>query len=177
MNKKFRDIANEFQVEEEIAKTILERMNVEDFNKNPSKERLEVFRTICENLKNGTELEKAIAVGLQENGIARVKSENKTELKTTTGIGEESQEIGRKTGRQIARIIPPLQRQGCTEVVDGFNRGLAEGFKEALEEVNIIEVFDEFSDLDIEDMRQGKFQSGSNNAALAPGNSESSPEA
>ncbi|WP_036489128.1 hypothetical protein [Myxosarcina sp. GI1] len=169
MNKKFDDIADNFQISGEIKEQILKGMGVENFNKNPSKDKIEAFSSICESIKNGSSHEEAIANCLRERELAETTREN---ILSSGNIAEVSQDIGRETGRQMARIIPPLQQQGCSDVVEGFNRGLAEGFREALGEIDFNEILDDFSNLDIEDIRQGKLKNGSSNAALPQSNLE-----
>ena len=169
MNKKYRDVADNYQISEDIREPILRGMGIEDFNKNPSKDKLEGFTIICEQVRNGKHHDSAIAEYLQSRELSSVTKSNSL---SSESIGEVSRQMGIETGKQMARIVPPLQKQGISEVVEGFNRGLREGFQEAFKEIDIYETFEEFSMMDIEDIRQGKLGSGSSNAALPQSSSE-----
>lgn len=177
MNGKYKKIVEELQIDLKIGEKILWEMGIDKPNVNPSNDKLEGFRSVCEAIKNGVNLEEAASRVKQEReALAETESENKAKSKTNTDIEKVGRDIGIKTGEQIVSIIPPIQQEVCSKVVNAIEAGATQVLKEAYENMDFKANFDDFSSIDIGDVRQGKLKSGSDSVALPPSNSESSPE-
>ena len=80
MNKKYRDIATQYEIPEDISNQILAGLKIENGNKASSQIKLEGFESVCKLLKEGTDLEAAIAI--VEESWQQPKSEVNPKAKT-----------------------------------------------------------------------------------------------
>ncbi len=73
MNKKYRDIATQYEIPEEISNQILAGLKIKNGNRTPSTLQLEGFESVCKLLKEGTDLEAAIGFAVSQSEIAIVE--------------------------------------------------------------------------------------------------------
>ena len=175
INTKYENIANEHQVSSEDTEKILNGMGLTKLSQNPSKDKLEAFVRVCQLIKNGKSQEEAIALVMEEREVTETSPENSAA--SLTSIGEVGQEIGKQTGKKIKEVfIPKLQQHGLQEVTAGFQAGLTRELQGIAGEMDFSEIFDQFTEMDLEDLKQGKLQGTPDTVALPQGNLESSPE-
>lgn len=175
INAKYENIAKEYPVSPENTAKILNGMGLTELSQNPSKDKLETFTSICQLIKDGKPQEEAIDLAMREREIKETNKENSTSpLTSVESVGEQ---IGRQAGKQIKEVfIPKLQQHGLRQVAEGFQAGLTKELQGVFEEIDFRQMFQDFSEMDLEDIKQGKLESPSSNAALPQGSSESSPE-
>lgn len=177
INQKYENIAKEYQVSGENQAKILNGMGLTEVSKNPSNDKLETFSAICQLIKDGTPQEEAIAKIMNEREPADAETSKEKSNSSLTSVESMGKQIGREAGKQIKEVfIPKLQQHGLKQVVEGFQVGLTEELKGVFDDINFSQMFQDFSEIDIEDIQQGKLESTSNNVALPQGSSELSPE-
>lgn len=175
INVKYENIAKEYPVSPENVAKILNGMRLTELSQNPSKDKLETFTNICQLIKDGKPQEEAIAIVMREREPAEINQENSTS--SLTSVGSVGEEIGRQAGKQIKEVfIPKLQQHGLRQVAEGFQMGLTKELQGVFKELDFSQMFQDFSEMDLEDIKQGKLESPLSNAALPQGSSESSPE-
>ena len=177
INKKYNDIADSFNIKQEDRENILKGMKQEDFNSNPSNDKLETFTAICQQIEKGIPQEEAISLIMSEREPADVETSKEKPNSSLTSVEDIGEQIGREAGKQIKKnFIPKLQQHGLRQVAEGFQMGLTKELKGVFEDIDFSQMFDDFSEIDIEKIQQGKLESTSSNVALPQGSSESSPE-
>lgn len=198
MNKKFRDIADKYGITQEIGQDILARIKIENPTKNPSKAQLEGFESVCQSLKKGVELEKAIASCLAENEVSTVVKENqqeeagtekpegvkmsqanrqkKTEVNGHQAIPQENPDMDSVTtevGKQIARAmyqnVPGIAQTKFLEMKGKLETSIEKFFVADVLGGDFQKNFEEFVNADVEEFKQGKLNPQKNNSALPPG--------
>ncbi len=177
MNQKYKNIIDRLEINSEIAHECLHGLTIKDFNKNPSNEQVETFEAVCEAVKGGMPQEEAIALVMSERKPADVETNQEKPNSSLTSVESVAEQLGREAGKQIKEVfIPKLQQHGLKQVAEGFQVGLTEELKGVFDDINFSQMFQDFSEIDIEDIQQGKLESTSSNAALPQGSSESLPE-
>lgn len=169
MNKKYKDIANQYEISEEQSHEILAGLKIDNISKNPSKLKLQAFESVCKLLKEGKDLGGAISQ-----------------------VEEEVKQLGKETDR-TDEILDTVTSEAATQAVDAIYESTMNTAQSIYHQVNqtiktkiVVGIaqkflqkdfqskFSDFVNLDIERNQQGKLTAIEDLESLIAGNSEQS---
>ncbi len=184
MNKKYRDIATQYEIPEDISNQILAGLKIENGNKASSQIKLEGFESVCKLLKEGTDLEAAIAIveeswqqpksevnpkaqtEMKEKAPSSSSSPNKNgQVKTNGNQGVNPSSIDSIIEQQAQQAVeqalvslPNIGRDEYDRIKATFIAKFREHFIKKLLGSNFQQDFANYVDGQVEEHRQGKLK-------------------
>ena len=185
MNKKYKDIAVGYEIPEEKGREILAGLKIENTNKNPSKLKLQGFESVCKLLKEGTDLEAAIAVveeswkqsksevegtetETEEKAPSSSSSPNKNgQVKTEETVSAEFNNINidsivdrqvEEATNQALASLPQLSEEEYNRFKESFIKKFRQRLAQKLLHSNFSQNFAKYVDGQVEEHRQGKLK-------------------
>ncbi len=184
MNKKFKDIATKYEISEEKGVKILAGLKIENGNKASSKIYLEGFESVCSLLKEGTDLEAAIAIVEESwqqhksevNPKAQTETKEKApssssssnvqgqvEMKGNQGVNPSSidsiiEQQAQQAVEQALVSLPNIGRDEYDRIKATFIAKFREHFIKKLLGSNFQQDFANYVDGQVEEHRQGKLK-------------------
>ena len=168
MNKKYKDIANQYEISEEQSHEILAGLKIENTSKNPSRLKLQGFESVCKLLKEGKDLGGA---------IAQVEEEVK-QLENEMGQPEEemmagaTDEIAKQIADAMYASVPGIAQKKFFQMQQGLEKGVEKFFVQNVVNGDFAQNFRNFVKIRNE---SGKLiEEELENSALPPENFENS---
>ncbi len=185
MNKKYRDIATQYEIPEDISNQILAGLKIENGNKASSQIKLEGFESVCKLLKEGTDLEAAIAVveeswkqsksevegtetETEEKAPSSSSSPNKNgQVKTEETVSAEFNNINidsivdrqvEEATNQALASLPQLSEEEYNRFKESFIKKFRQKLAQKLLHSNFSQNFAKYVDGQVEEHRQGKLK-------------------
>ena len=186
MNKKYRDIATQYEIPEEISNQILAGLKIKNGNRTTSILQLEGFESVCKLLKEGTDLEAAIAIveeswqqpksevnpkaqtETKEKAPSSSSSPNKNgQVKTEETVSAEFNNINidsivdrqvEEATNQALASLPQLSEEEYNRFKESFIKKFRQKLAQKLLHSNFSQNFAKYVDGQVEEHRQGKLK-------------------
>ena len=187
MNKRFKDIATQYEITEQISGEILAGLKIENVNKTPSTLHLQVFESVCSLLQEGNDLTSALAIVQLEEPSQQSKSEvegTKTEtekkapssssspnkngqVKTEETVSAELNNINidsiidrqvEEATNQALASLPQLSKEEYKRFQESYVKKFRQRLAQKLLHSNFSENFAKYVDAQVEEHRQGKLK-------------------
>lgn len=168
MNKKFTDIAALHGITEELANSILEGLRIEDIEKNPSQFQLEGFESVCNLVKDGTDLPAAINIVEESQKQSEIEIDRETSTKNVSSPSD-----SQIWESDLDRVIEQKVEKAAEEVLQSLHK-IAQNEYECFQETFILRLrkhiakkisgnnfqrtFAEFVDAKVEENEMGKLK-------------------
>ena len=172
MNKKFKDIATLYEINEETSQQILGGLKIEKSNKTPSQLQLQGFELVCSLLKEGTDLASAITrveeswrqsenegevVNSSPNTNGQVKT-NQSQAFNPSSIDSIIEQQAQQAVEKALVSLPNIGKDEYDRIKETFVLKFREHFIKKLLGSNFQQDFASYVDNQVEEHKQGKLK-------------------